>query len=384
MNDAQRHQKSLLKVVVLGDAGVGKTSLVKKYVDGTFDELYKPTIGADFLTKDITIPNLGQLKLQIWDTAGQERFRSMAKSFYRGADACVLVYDITDIKTYENLDMWKKEFLEGICADETSTGDFPFVVLANKADMSGDAMVNKSRAEAWCKNQSNIKLFETSALTKLNLNEAFEAIALSAGRYEPQTVLPTNILRDVQEIDQGNAAPEIESKLDAVAPPEEKVIENEPLSPDYSTASQSASETDEADMVQEEPRPRANIRRESRDETSKRERKKASKPKKKKKPSSRRGSVASLKYSQKERYQKKKKGRSSRRGSFASTKESHEDTRSRTSYEEPPRVVRTPRAARSDHHYARSPRDERNRSIRLEDDDSYTSGSEAPMMCCDF
>jgi len=380
MNDAQRHQKSLLKVVVLGDAGVGKTSLVKRYVDGIFDELYKPTIGADFLTKDITIPNLGQLKLQIWDTAGQERFRSMAKSFYRGADACVLVYDITDIKTFENLDMWKKEFLEGICADETSTGDFPFVVLANKADMSGDAMVNKSRAEAWCKKQSNIKLFETSASSKLNLNEAFDAITLAAGRYEPQTVLPANILRDVQELDQGNAAPEIESKFDTVAPPEEKVKEDA-LSVG-STASQTASETDEADMVQEEPR-RANIRREGRDETSKRERKKASKPKKKKKPSSRRGSVASLKYSQKERYQKKKKGRSSRRGSFASTKESHEDTRSRTSYEELPRV-RTPRAARSDHHYARSPRDERNRSIRLEDDDSYTSGSEAPMMCCDF
>merc|ERR1739838_934316 len=109
-----------------------------------------------------------------------------------------------------------------------------------------------------------------------------------------------------------------------------------------------------------------------------RERKKASKSKKKKKSSSRRGSVASLKYSQKERYQKKKKGRSSRRGSFASTKESHEDTRSRTSYEEPPRGGRTPRAARSDHHYARSPRDERNRSIRLDDSESYSSGSEAP------
>jgi len=381
MNDAQRHQKSLLKVVVLGDAGVGKTSLVKQYVDGTFDELYKPTIGADFLTKDITIPNLGQLKLQIWDTAGQERFRSMAKSFYRGADACVLVYDITDIKTFENLDMWKKEFLEGIC-DETSTGDFPFVVLANKADMSGDAMVNKSRAEAWCKNQSNIKLFETSALSKLNLNEAFDAITFAAGRYETPTELPANTLVGVQELDQRNAAPEIETKFDTVAPLEEKANEIEPETPAYSTVSQSESETDQADMVQEEPRSRANIRRHSRDETSKRERKKASKSKKKKKSSSRRGSVASLKYSQKERHQKKKKGRSSRRGSFASTKESHEDTRSRTSYEEP--RVRTPRGARSDHHYARSPRDERNRSIRLDDDESYTSGSEGPMMCCDF
>jgi Ras-related protein Rab-7A len=379
MNDAQGHHKSLLKVVVLGDAGVGKTSLVKQYVEGTFDESYKPTIGADFLTKDITLPKLGQQKLQIWDTAGQERFRSMAKSFYRGADACVLVYDIYDVKTFQNLDMWKKEFLDSLSLD-SSAGDFPFVVLGNKADKvdCGDDMVTKSRAEAWCKAQSNISLFETSALSKQNLNEAFDTIAIAAGRCPPPVAAPPDALLNVQELDQGSTIPEVDQKLETVDVVDEKAAEVEPA---YSEVSKSHSDTDEADMFQEAPRV-AHARRESPDESSKRGRKKTSKTKKKKKTSSRQVSVSGMKYSQKERYQKKKSGRTSRRGSVASNRDdSREDTRSRTSYEELPRVDR------SENHYRRNSsgyRHGRNDNIRLEDDDSYSTGSEAPMMCCDF
>jgi len=182
--------KSLLKVVVLGDAGVGKTSLVKQYVEHKFDEEYKPTIGADFLTKDMNLPGRGNITLQIWDTAGQERFKSMAVSFYRGADACVLCYDITDPKSFHNLEMWMQEFSDN-AGTEIDQAKFPFIVLGNKADKGdSDRQIGKPRAEAWCKSKNNIPLFETSAVTKLNLDEAFDLVAQAAGRGEsiPQGV----------------------------------------------------------------------------------------------------------------------------------------------------------------------------------------------------
>merc|ERR1711883_12435 len=104
-------KKVLLKVIILGDSGVGKTSLMNQYVNRKFSNQYKATIGADFLTKDITLDDNRQVTLQIWDTAGQERFQSLGVAFYRGADACILVFDLTAKKSFENLDTWREEFL---------------------------------------------------------------------------------------------------------------------------------------------------------------------------------------------------------------------------------------------------------------------------------
>ena len=83
-------RKELLKVIILGDTGVGKSSLMGRYVNDKFDIRYKATIGADFLTKELTVDGTN-VTLQIWDTAGQERFQSLGSAFYRGADACMLV-----------------------------------------------------------------------------------------------------------------------------------------------------------------------------------------------------------------------------------------------------------------------------------------------------
>merc|ERR1719201_2067793 len=99
-------QKVLLKIIILGDSGVGKTSLMNQYVNQKFSNQYKATIGADFLTKEVMIEDK-LVTMQIWDTAGQERFQSLGVAFYRGADCCVLVHDITRAKTFENLDNWR-------------------------------------------------------------------------------------------------------------------------------------------------------------------------------------------------------------------------------------------------------------------------------------
>ncbi|EER06563.1 Rab7, putative, partial [Perkinsus marinus ATCC 50983] len=122
MSSAPR-KKVLLKVIILGDSGVGKTSLMNQYVNKKFSPQYKATIGADFLTKEVTIDDK-VVTLQIWDTAGQERFQSLGMAFYRGADCCCLVYDITNPKSFESLDSWRDEFL--IQASPKDPEEFPF------------------------------------------------------------------------------------------------------------------------------------------------------------------------------------------------------------------------------------------------------------------
>merc|ERR1712087_731247 len=104
-------KKVLLKVIILGESGVGKTALLHKYVSNQFIENHKATIGADFMTKEIEIDDK-LITLQMWDTAGQERFKSLGNSFYRGADAAILVYDITDKATFTKIDEWRSNFLK--------------------------------------------------------------------------------------------------------------------------------------------------------------------------------------------------------------------------------------------------------------------------------
>jgi len=171
-------KKVLLKVIILGDSGVGKTSLMNQYVHKRFSNQYKATIGADFLTKEVMIEDK-LVTLQIWDTAGQERFQSLGVAFYRGADSCVLVYDITDAKSFENLESWMDEFL--VHAAPRNSDSFPFVVLGNKADLgSSRRQVSESKAHAWCQSKGDIPCFETSAKEALNVEQAFHTIAKNA------------------------------------------------------------------------------------------------------------------------------------------------------------------------------------------------------------
>lgn len=179
-------KKVLLKVIILGDSGVGKTSLMNQYVHKRFSAQYKATIGADFLTKEVMIDDK-LVTLQIWDTAGQERFQSLGVAFYRGADSCVLVHDVTDAKSFDNLEMWMEEFLAHAAPRNQET--FPFVVLGNKADLadgnSGSLrQVSGSKAKAWCASKGDIPYYETSAKSAINVEQAFQTIAKNALKQE--------------------------------------------------------------------------------------------------------------------------------------------------------------------------------------------------------
>ncbi|OEU15854.1 hypothetical protein FRACYDRAFT_162382, partial [Fragilariopsis cylindrus CCMP1102] len=190
--------KKTLKIVILGDSGVGKTSLMNRYSTGTFTGQYKATIGADFLSKDnvVVTDNLFGTRtlttLQIWDTAGQERFQSLGVGFYRGADACLLVYDITDPHSLDNLDHWRKEFLDQVGGGIQGLGDastqFPFVVVGNKMDKAQDRLVSREQAADWCRSAASNTImgshplphFEASAKTSESVEEAFQEAARRA------------------------------------------------------------------------------------------------------------------------------------------------------------------------------------------------------------
>ncbi|KAL2913509.1 GTPase activity protein [Polyrhizophydium stewartii] len=130
----------ILKVVILGDGGVGKTALRNQVVHRRFHQAYRATIGADFVTKDITVEPGGRaVSLQIWDTAGQERFQSLGVAFFRGADACVLVYDVTDPRSLERLSIWVTEFVRH--AGIANPAEFPFIVVGNKTDLTSERTV---------------------------------------------------------------------------------------------------------------------------------------------------------------------------------------------------------------------------------------------------
>jgi len=170
------HKKALLKVIILGDSGVGKTSLMNQYVSRKFSTHYKATIGADFLTKEVMVDDK-LVTMQIWDTAGQERFQSLGVAFYRGADCCVLVYDVNVAKSFEHIDNWREEFLNQ--AAPRNPESFPFVLIGNKIDLENRA-VSQKRALAWCQTNGNIPSFETSAKEAINVDQAFQTIAKNA------------------------------------------------------------------------------------------------------------------------------------------------------------------------------------------------------------
>lgn len=162
-------KSTLLKVVILGDGGVGKSSLMQRFVSNKFDSQSFHTIGVEFLNKDVSVD--GELyTLQIWDTAGQERFKSLRTPFYRGADCCLLTFGVDDAQSFRNLSMWKKEFL--YYADVRDPERFPIVVLGNKVDLP-NRQVTQEEVLAWCRENHDSPYFETSAKDAINVNEAF-------------------------------------------------------------------------------------------------------------------------------------------------------------------------------------------------------------------
>lgn len=169
--------KISLKVLILGDVAVGKSSLANRYVNQTFSYEYKVTIGADFLLKELQLDG-NYVTLQIWDTARQERYQSFNAPFYRGADCALVVYDITDPITFQHIDAWLQNLLMNSEKGKFDT-ELPVVIIGNRSDQSHLREVSYAKAESWC-DSKRLKYFETSAKTGENVEQAFDYIVRKA------------------------------------------------------------------------------------------------------------------------------------------------------------------------------------------------------------
>ncbi|ETO36299.1 hypothetical protein RFI_00763 [Reticulomyxa filosa] len=193
------NHRTLLKIVVLGDSGVGKTALLHQYVDGKFIQTHQATIGADLLTKTVEVDNI-TVSMQIWDTAGQERYDALGSAYYRGADGCIFVYDITNKSSFEHLNQWRQNFLSN-AADEHAPV-FKFLLLANKSDLANDGRkVTSEEGERYAQS-SGMTFFETSAKNGNNVNQAFVALIRDIASAEEVALYSTEVAERIKMVEQ--------------------------------------------------------------------------------------------------------------------------------------------------------------------------------------
>ncbi|KAG7232017.1 hypothetical protein INR49_009987 [Caranx melampygus] len=156
------------KLVLLGDMAVGKSSLVLRFVKGQFDEFQETTIGAAFLAQSVCLDDT-TVKFEIWDTAGQERYHSLAPMYYRGAQAAIVVFDITKPETFERAKAWVKEL------QRQASPNIVIALAGNKADLAEKRLVEYEEAQTYAED-TGLLFMETSAKTAMNVNELFLAI----------------------------------------------------------------------------------------------------------------------------------------------------------------------------------------------------------------
>lgn len=159
----------VFKLLVVGESGVGKSSIVLRLTDGSYNECFNSTIGVDFKIKTINLDGK-IIKLQIWDTAGQERFRAITSSYYRGADGVIVVYDCTNQLSFLSVEKWLEE------TDRHTGGNIEKLIVGNKCDLSVRKAVDYTAASEYAKSL-NIPFLETSAKNATNVEQAFVTMA---------------------------------------------------------------------------------------------------------------------------------------------------------------------------------------------------------------
>jgi len=193
--DDDEPAEQLYKVLVIGDYGVGKTSIIRRYTEGYFTPNYKLTIGVDFALKNIDYKDGQKISLQLWDIAGHERFGHMTHVYYKYAIAAILVFDLGRPATFESVLKWQKDLNEKVMlANEEPV---PQILLANKADISPNE-IDKERLDAFCEDNGFLAWYATSAKTNKNIEEAMEFLIeaiLKVAKENQQPVQPEHFVK---------------------------------------------------------------------------------------------------------------------------------------------------------------------------------------------
>ena len=171
----------MYKLLLLGDSSVGKTCILTRYSDNTFQEDHLATIGLDYKKKDVNLDNGKTVKVQIWDTAGQDRFKSITKNYYKGAHGIILIYDVTTRKTFDNVRKWIDIIKEEV-SDKVSV-----ILVGNKIDNNDNRKVTTEEGQEIA-NEFKLPFYETSAKTGENIDKAFNDLITRVvdvfGKYE--------------------------------------------------------------------------------------------------------------------------------------------------------------------------------------------------------
>ncbi|KAG9394301.1 Small GTPase superfamily, ARF type [Carpediemonas membranifera] len=174
----------LFKLLLIGDSGVGKSCLLLRFAEDTYTESYISTIGVDFKIRTVEIDN-STIKLQIWDTAGQERFKTITAAYYRGAHGIIVVYDVTDVETFNNVRVWLEEI------NRYASEDVCKLLVGNKCDLEDRKAVEYQTAKTFAESL-DISFIETSAKDAMRVDDAFTIISKTLLEREAKMGGPAN------------------------------------------------------------------------------------------------------------------------------------------------------------------------------------------------
>ena len=178
------------KVLLLGYSTVGKTCFLLRYCDKTFQEAHLSTIGLDYRLKTMTLENGKNIKLQIWDTAGQDRFRAITKNYYKGANGIILIYDVTNLQSYENVKNWIAQI------KEEANQNVLIYLAGNKIDVSEDLRVVKTEDGKKIADEFKLPFYETSAKSGINVNKIFEELVENIDEVYSKLEPPKNEIKN--------------------------------------------------------------------------------------------------------------------------------------------------------------------------------------------
>ncbi|KAK9395400.1 ras-related protein Rab-35 [Crotalus adamanteus] len=197
---AAKDYDHLFKLLIIGDSGVGKSSLLLRFADNTFSGSYITTIGVDFKIRTLVI-NGERVKLQIWDTAGQERFRTITSTYYRNTHGVIIVYDVTNAESFVNVKRWLHEIgqnCDNVCK----------ILVGNKCEDLSRKQVETADAR-WFSEQMGVRLFETSAKENLNVEEMFNAITTMVLRMKQENLARRQQQNEVVKINKPKKKPSV-------------------------------------------------------------------------------------------------------------------------------------------------------------------------------